>query len=116
VKEILDGTTDLLVNEYPDMFKPTSKCRPPHLHVDTLREQIFDKDVISRHDIKSVEQFRKYIAEVNEKLLEISDEEWGKKLGIINSKGVKSTSIEKAIAKARKFKFFLGLDSSWLDA
>lgn len=40
-KKVINETVQELADRYSTMFKPTSRCRPPHLHADTLREDLF---------------------------------------------------------------------------
>jgi hypothetical protein len=115
VKEILDGATDLLMREYAEMFKPTARCRPPHLNIDVFREDLFQSELIIRLGLKSIEDLTRHIKSANIKLGERSDDEWGQRLGVVNAKGVRSKTIDQAIKKARSNGFFLGLDASWMN-
>jgi hypothetical protein len=40
-KKVINETVQELADRYSTMFNPTSRCRPPHLHADTLREDLF---------------------------------------------------------------------------
>jgi hypothetical protein len=74
--------------------------------VDNLRDAIFAADVLKRHGLKSAKQVEDWLLQQNELLAqkyEAADEE---SLG---------PSVPKtALAKAKKQRFFLGLESTWL--
>jgi hypothetical protein len=111
---ILDNVADRLVAEYPEMFKPSMRCRAPHLNADAFRDSVFESDVLNRRRIMSADALLAHINEVNERYSKRSDGEWEEvviKSGLIKTKG---KALEQAIAKARKFNFFLGLDTSWM--
>ena len=112
-KEMLDEATDLLMKQYPEMFKASARCKIPHLNVDLFRDDVFQSEVIINQKIKSSEALLKYFLDINEKLSKRSDDEW---LGLYGggSIGSSSKSLEQALKKAKANKFFLGLDRSWL--
>ena len=90
-----------------EFFKPSMKCRPPHLNSDNLREALFLANVIKRHDLRNDDELLAWMLEKNGELEERTDEEWV-------AMSPKSSQWKGAVAKARKFGFFLGLDDSWL--
>ena len=98
---INDASSDLHGN-FPDMFKPSQRCRAPHLNVDNLRDAIFAAGIIEKHGFKSKNALLKWILEKNE--------EMGKKY----RKEGSHSHPQSALTKTKKFGFFLGLDSSWL--
>ena len=106
-KEILDEAADLLMKQYPEMFKASARCKIPHLNVDLFRDDVYQSEIITNQKIKSSEALLKYFLDVNEKLSKRSDDEW---LGLY---GGNSKSLEQALKKAKQYKFFLGLDKSW---
>ena len=42
------SAAEVLRERYPEMFKPSHNCRPPHLNVDVLREHMHKAELISR--------------------------------------------------------------------
>lgn len=42
-KKVIDEAVDTLRGRYPGMFKPSERCRPPHVHRDTLRNKLFHR-------------------------------------------------------------------------
>ena len=58
VKELLDATTDKLSAEFEEMFKPSLKCKPPHLNVDVFRDDVFQSEIISRKNFKTAKELQ----------------------------------------------------------
>eukprot|EP00978_Attheya_sp_CCMP212_P001914 scaffold3990_cov54-Attheya_sp.AAC.2 len=104
-RRIINKAASSLQEEYSPMFKPSQRCRPPHLNMDNLRDAIFAADVLDRHTIKSQKALVGWLLEQNEKLC--------KKY---TAKGVAlpSNVTPKMLEKAIQYNFFLGLESSWL--
>ena len=48
VVAMLDEAADLLSRRFPEFFKPSSRCRPPHLNVDVLRDDLFASEFVQR--------------------------------------------------------------------
>lgn len=108
-RKIIDGAADSLRSKYPDMFKPSQRCRAPHLNLDNLRDALFASDVLKRHSIKSDKALLSWMEEKNmETAARFADQ------GANGSKTASKSVSKSALAKAEKFQFFLGLDSSWL--
>lgn len=107
-KKILDEATDLLMKQFPEMFKSSTRCKIPHLNVDIFRDEIFQSDIITTHKIKSSEALLKFFLSKNQKLSKRSDEEW-----LSLSGGTGNKSLEQALKKARSYNFYLGLDRNW---
>jgi len=99
-RRIIDGAASTLLMTYPTMFKPSQKCRVPHLNVDNLRDAIFAAGVLKRHGMKSQKALVKWMMDSNEKM-----EEKYRRGG-----GEGGTAWD----KARKHEFYLGLDMAWL--
>mmetsp|Transcript_20022 Transcript_20022/g.23928 ORF Transcript_20022/g.23928 Transcript_20022/m.23928 type:complete len:111 (+) Transcript_20022:130-462(+) len=99
-RRIIDGAASTILMTYPTMFKPSQKCRVPHLNVDNLRDAIFAAGVLKRHGIKSQKALVKWMMESNWKM----EEKY--------RRGGEGTGA--AWDKARKHEFYLGLDSAWL--
>lgn len=115
IKEILDSFTEKLSGSYPEMFKPSLKCKPPHVNADLLRDEVFQADIIGRRGLKSVDELLDVVSEWNKKVAgPRSDQDWEK---ILLSNGLfktKNKSLDQAVRKARENDFFLGLDPSWM--
>ena len=108
-RKIIDGAADSLRSKYPDMFKPSQRCRAPHLNLDNLRDALFASDVLKRHSIKSDKALLNWMEEKNMEMAARFAEQ-----GANGSKTASKNVSKSALAKAEKFQFFLGLDSSWL--
>jgi len=108
-RNIIDDAAQRLMDAHPDMFKPSQRCRTPHLNVDNLRDALFAADILKRHDIRSSKALLDWMAEKNQELAHrYKDGEGGG-----SGETVKEVS-KTALAKAVKNEFYLGLDSSWL--
>ena len=115
LKELLDAATDQLTETFAEMFKPSLRCKPPHLNVDIFRDEVFQSEVITRNNLKTSAALIDFIARTNDKLSKLSDEKWEEILlanGLFKSKG---KLMDQAIKKARTHNFFLGLDSTWMN-
>ncbi len=100
-KVITEGASRLK-EAYPDMFKPSQACRPPHLNIDNLRDALFAADIINRHNLKSPKALEDWMMQQNDALrTQFQDEQHAAKVN------------KKALKKARDFDFYLGIDSSW---
>lgn len=110
IKQIITAAVDELSTKYSVMFKPTSRCRPPHLNVDVLRDDLFRAEFLNKHKISSADQLLAKLLEINSKL--------GIKYAVDNlnqNDTPKSKTTEQAEAKAKNNNFYLGLaDRSWL--
>lgn len=102
-RNILSNATASLRDNFPEMFKPSQKCRMPHLNEDNVRDALFAAKVLERHKINTPSALYEWMMHQNEKLGERfkSDPEAKEK--------VPKTAIEKAL----KHGFYLGLDSTW---
>mmetsp|Transcript_30875 Transcript_30875/g.46873 ORF Transcript_30875/g.46873 Transcript_30875/m.46873 type:complete len:373 (+) Transcript_30875:141-1259(+) len=104
-RQILTDSAAKLQDLYPDMFKPSQQCRAPHLNIDNLRDSLHAAEILKKHSIKSTKGLVEWITEQNEALKEKynnNDEEMLRKVK------------PNALQKAKKYDFYLGLDSSWL--
>lgn len=108
-RKIINGAAEALKDSFPEMFKPSTRCRQPHLNLDNLRDALFSSDVLKRHSLKSDKALVDWMMEKNALL--------AKEFAVQGANGSRtaSKSVSKsALAKAEKFNFFLGLDSTWL--
>eukprot|EP00554_Chaetoceros_debilis_P005334 CAMPEP_0194075122 /NCGR_PEP_ID=MMETSP0149-20130528/2137_1 /TAXON_ID=122233 /ORGANISM="Chaetoceros debilis, Strain MM31A-1" /LENGTH=445 /DNA_ID=CAMNT_0038755481 /DNA_START=379 /DNA_END=1713 /DNA_ORIENTATION=+ len=102
-RRIINEAAQHFQESYPDMFKPSQRCRSPHLNVDNFRDAIFAAGILQRHGatIKSHKGLVKWIEEKNR--------EMGKRF----EKDPPPNVTANALMKARKFDFYLGLDLAW---
>ena len=107
-RDVIDFAANHFYNTFPDMFSPSQKCRAPHLNLDNLRDALFASEVIKREKIGSGGELVKWMAKKNDELKQgyTSDDDDGM------DGGKKVT--EKALVKATKHEFYLGLESTWL--
>ena len=100
-KKFIDQTVETLARRWPQMFKPSSRCRPPHIHKDTLRNKLFIHAATER--IESAAELTEMILELNSRLGLLPKKHWPPR-------------VHKAIDKAKANHYFLGLDEfNWLD-
>ena len=111
LRSVLAEAADGLAALYPDMFKASQRCRPPHVNKDNLRDDLFQNEVLQRHGIKNAAGLLKHIEGVNKKISERPRKDWT----VLNSRlSPEKASFEDSLAKATKNGFFLGLDSTWM--
>lgn len=101
-RRIINDAASGIREMYPEMFKPSQRCRPPHLNVDNFRDSIFASDIIKKHKIKGKKDLTQWIMAQNDAL--------GKKFKKENPPGVSPT----ALSKAKTYDFYLGIDQGWL--
>jgi hypothetical protein len=101
-RHILNEAAGQLRDLYPEMFKPSQRCRPPHLNIDNLREALFVASVLDRHQIKNATALLDWMRAENEKLRQEYQKE-----------NVRSRVPEKVMEKADANQFYLGLESTW---
>jgi len=104
-RRIIDDAAMSLQDKYPEMFKPSQRCRPPHLNIDNLRDAIFASGVLKKYDLKNKTSLLKWMQEMND----IMAKKYEMGGGDVIFDGNKN-----ALLKAKKFGFYLGLDLSWL--
>lgn len=104
--EIINTAVATISEQYPDMFKPSTKCRRPHLNIDNVRNDLFLNQVLERNEIKSAKDLEVWILSRNDDMKKKyeKDEEARKK---VEGKG------GAAFKKAQQYEFFLGLDNAW---
>ena len=102
-QNIINGAAESMKARFPDMFKQSQQCRSPHLNIDNLRDALFGAEIIKKHQIKSPKKLVEWMMAQNETLaVHFRNEENQQKVN------------KNALAKAVKYDFYLGLDSSWL--
>lgn len=101
-RKIINEAADKLMSRWPDMFKPSQRCRAPHLNIDNLRDALFASNMIEKHSLKTSAALESWMIAQNKLLATKFESEEAKEL-------VSETALKKAV----KFDFYLGLDSSW---
>ena len=104
----LTAAAELLRERYPVMFKPSHGCRPPHINVDVMREEMHRADLLARESIASAEELVQWLEERNAQLGKRDDSEWSQ------GRAKTSAALQKAIVKAKDQGFYLGLGWEWL--
>ena len=106
-RKMLNDAVDQLYDTYPEMFRSSTKCHPPHVNIDNIRDAIFAANVMSRHKMKSTKQLYDWLVQQNT----ILGQKYNGKDNNNTDTGGQYTA--KALEKAIKFQFYLGLESSW---
>ena len=107
---VLTIAAEELRERYPDMFKPSHGCRPPHINVDVLREELHRAEILQRERLTSAEQLVGWIEARNEELAGRAEGEWSAGAARVKS----GAALEKALAKAKDQNFYLGLTWEWV--
>lgn len=105
-KEKLNRAIEQIRAKFPTMFRPSQQCRPPHLNVDVLRDEIWQSDLLDKVPVDNLSQ---YLLDANHAMHERTDAQWRKALS------GKSRAFKKALTKARDNACYLALDKSWLN-
>lgn len=101
LKAHIDGACSQLQARYPDMFKPSERCRAPHLHRDTLRNKLFQTS--ATRAVGSANELLAMLLRANERLRRRPRGAWPER-------------VSKALEKATLQGLYLGLDDyAWLD-
>jgi len=108
VRKIIDDGSEILRRKYSGMFMPSQACRSPHMNIDSLRDQLFQADVVSRGGIKTAEELFNWLEERNAALASIPEGDW-------RPRQRTRKTLPQALAKANLQGFFLGLEWDWLD-
>ena len=104
IRYIITEAVEQVALLYPDMFKTSSRCRPPHLNIDLLRDDLYTTEFVIRHQVNSSEELLMKLIEINKKL--------GVEYNGVGKSGCKSSAVE---VKAKQYEFYLGLgDKSWI--
>jgi hypothetical protein len=106
-RKILNEAVQNLHDEFHEMFRPSTKCHPPHLNIDNVRDALFAANVIGRHKMKSSTQLMDWLVQQNLHLANKYNSANPKDSA--DSNGISAKALEKAI----KNKFFLGMESTW---
>jgi hypothetical protein len=109
---VINQGAHALHERYPEMFSASQRCRAPHLNLDNLRDALFQAQVVTRQKLKTPKALEVWLLEQNDALKQ--------KYNNVNGDGDESSTssswdISKAaLEKARKYDFYLGLETSWL--
>jgi hypothetical protein len=88
----------LLQEGQPAMFKPSARCRPPHVNAAVLRDALFRSRLVQMGQVGNASQLLALMQGANSRLAQKRDVDWQVRL---RGAGLK---------KARVHSFFLGLD------
>jgi len=99
-KIIVDEACSSIRQQNPTMFG-NERCRPPNIHEQTLRNDLFQSGVLEIGNIQDSESLVELIEKCNEILAELPDSEW-------------SIQLQRNLPKAKRSSFFLGLTKSWI--
>lgn len=106
--DIINQAVTSISETYKDMFKPSTKCRRPHLNIDNVRNDLFLNEVVERHDLKSAKDLELWMLGKNDELkMKFESDEVARKK--IEGQG---GSIYR---KAQDYGFYLGLENTWYD-
>jgi hypothetical protein len=104
--EIINQAVNTISDEYSNMFKPSTKCRRPHLNIDNVRNELFLNEVLERNNIKSEKDLVDWIRTKNNDMK--------KKYEIDEAARKKIEGPDGAVYnKAHQNGFYLGLDNAW---
>jgi len=112
-KAVLDVAVAQLAAQHPAMFKPSHACKPPHLNVDTLRDRLFQLDILAAHQLSTADALLNWLASHNTALAGLTLEQWDLRRPARRSAASDATFL-KALGKAREHDFYLGMDGRWL--
>ena len=62
---IINPVAETLEQMFPNMFKPNARCLPPHLHLDTFRELLYNSEIIKKYNIKDADKLLEWIFDRN---------------------------------------------------
>jgi hypothetical protein len=107
--QALNAAADELALQYPAMFKPSSRCKPPHLNADVLRDDLFQSGFLQRHPVaaRSSSGLLRLLARVNGSLAQQAAAATAGGSGASKSQAA-------AERKAAEHGLYLGLDKAWL--
>lgn len=105
-KAVYDGAVLEVSSRFAKMFSSSSRCRVPHLNVDSLRSDMFESQLIHRHELHTSEALLTWLLDKNDAMGRRSAEEWVSAVGKVHA--------GKALQKAAANQFWLGMDRSWM--
>lgn len=121
-RDIIDHAASHFADTYPDMFSTSARCRAPHLNLDNLRDSLFASNVIQREKFGSGGELVRWMLARNDELSKLYGG-YGSASETIDDGDNASEAVEvdgksslndTAVKKAKKYDFYLGLESTWL--
>jgi len=109
VKAVIDAAAEALRDRHAEMFKPSDKCRTPHMNLDNLRDELYQSGVVERKGFKTRDELLWWMLEKNAQMGEVPDDEW------VPKRRTRAASLPRALGKARANDFFLGVEWDWLN-
>ena len=115
IKTEVDACVARLERMFPNMFKESPKCRPPHVHADTLRDILFKNAEARASAKKGADAMMAFIMSKNQSVKQslmgssAANATGGTSGGTATSKIQES----KEFAKANTNGFYLGMSKSW---
>lgn len=106
VKVIVNDAAESLKKKYKEMFKPTSRCRSPHVNIDALRDGLFGVDVVREGKYTTSQELMQQLEQINQQLLVVCHSD-------AQSKAMSAGEVN-ALEKANKYDFYLGMRKDWL--
>jgi hypothetical protein len=101
---VIDEAVDAISAKYEDMFKPSQSCRPPHVNIDVLRDEIYQSGFALRKGVKSAAELIDAIEKANAAV--------GAHFAHPDAQAtIKNKAV---LEKAIKYRFFLGLEKGWM--
>lgn len=112
---VLNSATEQLAARHPIMFKPSSRCKPPHLNVDVLRDELYQSGFLRRHPAaaRSSEGLLRLLLRVNSALALVQPTARAAAGSALQSPSKSQAAAER---KAAEHRLYLGLDKAWLYA
>ena len=111
---MIDAVAESFGARYPEMFKPSQRCRPPHLNLDVFRDDLFQSRLIPLLGLRSLAQLEAYLQRANEQLSQRSEEQWRVVLAGEGGRAGGGKATDQALRKAREHGFFLGMTKAWM--
>ena len=108
LRQRLDQAAEALATKWPAMFRPSRSCRPPHLNIDLLRDELFRSGCVPDGDLAA------WLLAQNDALGARDDKWWAS--SSVRCRAASKSARANALAKARDAGFYLGLTWDWLAA
>ena len=108
LRQRLDQAAEALAQKWPAMFRPSRSCRPPHLNIDLLRDELFRSGCVPDGDLAA------WLLAQNDALGARDDQWWAS--SSVRCRAASKSARANALAKARDAGFYLGLTWDWLAA
>ncbi|CAM9111225.1 unnamed protein product [Ascophyllum nodosum] len=113
MKESVSKAVLQLNQMFPEAFG-TKRARPPSVHATAFRENIIKSGLIERHQLFNPKLLLDYLLRVNEIISRREPKMWGNMVGKDEGKYPTKKALGNALRRAKRSKFYLGLDLSWM--